>query len=459
MKKTKSSILAILLVTVMSFTLMTSTACKDDKVYYNNENDPLVFSSAEVDKVFNPFFSTNAADSSVVGMTQIGMLTNDKDGKPVCGKEYPTVAEKLVIADNGKEEDKGLQTTYYFVLKNDLKFSDGSPLTIKDVLFNLYVYLDPVYTGSSTIYSTDIVGLKAYRSNTRDENEQDSFRDQFEIKAESRIDALLDTVSEAKERISDGLVDNVYDGMVEYLAEMAGKTAYAHVMDDYTKATEFFKEELATDFSNSMDSYSEMKFYDENKKVYENMFTTDVEVFLYNEGYITWNKKEAKMYCSAKNDYKDVRGWTKKRKNLKHHMVISGFSNFYCDRYQDMMRALTRKAEIARKCNSSVACTLSLQAALQRRKAQFAKVDSVSVASAVKAPDVAFTVKSAPPEKEPPKDSETEEMLKNAEMDSEDAFRMVEDSIVEQEEAMEKGFGVGVFEDDGDMDYEMEEVA
>ena len=156
---------------------------------------------------------------------------------------------------------------------------------------------------------------------------------------------------------------------------------------------------------------------------------------------------------------KDVRGWTKKRKNLKHHMVISGFSNFYCDRYQDMMRALTRKAEIARKCNSSVACTLSLQAALQRRKAQFAKVDSVSVASAVKAPDVAFTVKSAPPEKEPPKDSETEEMLKNAEMDSEDAFRMVEDSIVEQEEAMEKGFGVGVFEDDGDMDYEMEEVA
>lgn len=313
MKKTKNSILAILLVTVMSFTLMTTTACKDDKVYYNNENDPLVFSSAEVDKVFNPFFSTNAADSSVVGMTQIGMLTNDKDGKPVCGEEYPTVAEKLVITDNGKEEDNGLQTTYYFVLKNDVKFSDGSPLTIKDVLFNLYVYLDPVYTGSSTIYSTDIVGLEAYRSNTRDENEQDSFRDQFEIKAESRIDALLDTVSEAKDRISDGMVDNVYDGMVEYVAEMAGKPAYAHVMDDYTKATELFKEELATDYSNSMDSYSEMKFYDENKKVYENMFTTDVEVFLYNEGYITWNRKEAKMYCSAKNDYKEVRSWTKEQ--------------------------------------------------------------------------------------------------------------------------------------------------
>ena len=55
----------------------------ENKVYYDNETSPLVFSSAEVDKVFNPFFSTSAADGSVVGMTQIGMLSNDKDCKPV----------------------------------------------------------------------------------------------------------------------------------------------------------------------------------------------------------------------------------------------------------------------------------------------------------------------------------------------------------------------------------------
>ena len=165
MKKTTiiilSAVLAAVIATTTVLVVVLSGGKEKNTAYYDNEVDPLVFSSAEVDKVFNPFFSTNAADSSVVGMTQIGMLTNDKDGKAVCGDEYPTVAKELMIVNNGKEEDNGLQTTYYFVLKNDVKFSDGSPLTIKDVLFNLYVYLDPVYTGSSTIYSTDIVGLDA----------------------------------------------------------------------------------------------------------------------------------------------------------------------------------------------------------------------------------------------------------------------------------------------------------
>ena len=146
----------------------------------------------------------------------------------------------------------------------------------------------------------------------------------------------------------------------------------------------------------------------------------------------------------------------RKKKNLKHHMVISGFSTFYCDRYQDMMRVLTKKAAIAKKINSNVAYTLSLQAALQRRKAQITQTDSVSAVVTTKAPDVTFTVQSAPPEKEPPKDQETAEMLQSAVMDSEEAFRLVEDAIVEQSEISDKGFGIGSLEDDGDLDYEVE---
>ena len=43
----------------------------------NNEEDVLVFSSGEFDGVFNPFFSTSAYDSSVVGQTQISMISSD----------------------------------------------------------------------------------------------------------------------------------------------------------------------------------------------------------------------------------------------------------------------------------------------------------------------------------------------------------------------------------------------
>ncbi len=54
---------------------------------------------------------------------------------------------------------------------------------MRDVLFNIYVYLDPVYTGSSTMYSTEIVGLAEYRTQSRNPNEQDSFENDYETLA------------------------------------------------------------------------------------------------------------------------------------------------------------------------------------------------------------------------------------------------------------------------------------
>ena len=99
-KKTLIILISVILVVVIAATTLiiaiggkdngdsssSSSSSSTPGVVYNNENDPLVFSSQEVDKVFNPFFSTAAPDSNVVGLTQIGMIGNDKDGKPVWGE-------------------------------------------------------------------------------------------------------------------------------------------------------------------------------------------------------------------------------------------------------------------------------------------------------------------------------------------------------------------------------------
>ena len=76
---------AAVVVIAVATTLIIVLDKEEDKTAYNNETDPLVFATLEVDKVFNPFFSTSATDSNVVGMTQIGMLSNDKDGKYTYG--------------------------------------------------------------------------------------------------------------------------------------------------------------------------------------------------------------------------------------------------------------------------------------------------------------------------------------------------------------------------------------
>ena len=90
-----------------------------------------------------------------------------------------------------EEADGTYRTEYEFVIKNGIKFSDGKDLTIKDVLFNLYVYLDPMYTGSSTMYSTNILGLKAYRMQDPTAGNDAITNDNAHIiKANERMDVL-----------------------------------------------------------------------------------------------------------------------------------------------------------------------------------------------------------------------------------------------------------------------------
>ena len=48
--------------------------------------DAFVIMSEELDGLFNPFFSTTGADNTIVGMTQISMLTSKyEDGEVVVG--------------------------------------------------------------------------------------------------------------------------------------------------------------------------------------------------------------------------------------------------------------------------------------------------------------------------------------------------------------------------------------
>ncbi len=159
---------------------------------YDRETRPVVFATELPDGNFNPFFATSGVDSEMLGMTQLGMLTTDKDGQIVYGEDEPTVTldyRSTTLTENGKN-----YTDYEFIIKNGIKFSDGVDLTIKDVLFNLYVYLDPMYMGSATMYSTKIVGLEQYRTQTPDlgEDQDGGELDKiFEASAEARLDALM----------------------------------------------------------------------------------------------------------------------------------------------------------------------------------------------------------------------------------------------------------------------------
>jgi len=167
------------------------------------ETRVLMLATGALDDNFNPFFYSSLNDGEMVSMTQISMLTVDGDGNIACGDDWPTVVQEYTttmydartggnVTTTGSAEGR---TEYEFLIKNGIKFSDGTPLTIKDVLFNLYVYLDYAYTGSSTMYSTDIQGLRAYREQNpsladADSSSDSSFGETFRKAAQQRITNL-----------------------------------------------------------------------------------------------------------------------------------------------------------------------------------------------------------------------------------------------------------------------------
>jgi peptide/nickel transport system substrate-binding protein len=110
----------------------------------------------------------------VSAMTQISLLTTDRVGGIIFNAiEGETVSYNGTDylykgpADTKVEYDEATDTTKYTArLRVGMKFSDGEPVTADDIIFTYYTFLDPTYTGSTTLSSYDIVGLKDYQTQT-----------------------------------------------------------------------------------------------------------------------------------------------------------------------------------------------------------------------------------------------------------------------------------------------------
>lgn len=131
----------------------------------------LVLAETGFEGKFSPFFAASASDQDVIDLTQLGLLGADRKGEMILngiegetreynGTDYTYYGTSDCVVT---ENDDGT-VTYDIKLRDDLKFSDGEPVTIDDVIFSMYVFLDPTYDGSVTMYSTPIVGLEEYRN-------------------------------------------------------------------------------------------------------------------------------------------------------------------------------------------------------------------------------------------------------------------------------------------------------
>ena len=166
MKKT----LALILSLIMCVSLFTACGNGNDN-QQDSTTKTLVVGTQNFDGKFSPFFYTNDYENQVMSMVFETLLGTDREGavvlkgiegdvRPYNGTDYTYTG----IADCDIVENADGTVDYNITLKEGVKFSDGTEMTIDDVIFSYYVLLDPTYDGVSTLYSIPIKGLEAYRS-------------------------------------------------------------------------------------------------------------------------------------------------------------------------------------------------------------------------------------------------------------------------------------------------------
>lgn len=172
-------LLALLLGLVMCASTLVGCGGSDDSANTpatedastSEEDGRLVLSATGFENKFSPFFANSADDMDVAEFVSLYMMKGDRVANPVLngiegetraynGTDYTYYGPADIVVT---ENEDG--TVYYDItMRDDLVFSDGTPVDIDDFIFSLYVVLDPAYDGSATMYSTPILGLDAYRS-------------------------------------------------------------------------------------------------------------------------------------------------------------------------------------------------------------------------------------------------------------------------------------------------------
>lgn len=182
----------------------------------SNGDTPLVLTCQTLSSKFSPFFNESVPDRDVSDLTTLYLFGLNRNGSIVMngiegetteynGTEYTYYGPADMTID---KDDAANTTTYTIKLRDDLKFSDGTPVTIDDVIFTMYALCDNDFDGGATLNSQPIQGLKAYQANS---TAADSVTDEM---IQAKITEMPDALKEQVTELMNGLLTSEYDWVV-----------------------------------------------------------------------------------------------------------------------------------------------------------------------------------------------------------------------------------------------------
>jgi len=245
----KKRILSLILIAAMAFGML--AACGQEEEQVETIAAPLVVGYTSFNEVFTPFFARSAADKDVVAMTQVNLLTLDREGSVIYqaiegqttsynGTEYTYYG----IADIDVKTDKDGNSVYDITLREDVKFSDGEVLNAEDLIFTMYVLCDPLYDGPYTLGKAPILGLDEYQSSMT------TLFDALVLAGRDNTEYVFwdQTTQETFWNELEAAGTQFAQNIVDYLAESSGTSSVAQAaklwgyegLPENASATEFF---------------------------------------------------------------------------------------------------------------------------------------------------------------------------------------------------------------------------
>ena len=248
-------ILALVLALVMVFALCacgesntpapeeSKAPVEESKAPVEENTSTLVYATSTFGQKFSPFFYTTAYDEEVVSSFTGGLLAADRGGAIIHhGIEGETVAYNGTdytyygMGDVDVVQNDDGSVDYNLTMRDDIVFSDGTPATIDDVIFGIYVMADPSYDGSSTVYALPIEGMADYYNSQQYLYKllAEAGRDNtdFSIWDEATQTAFWASVDAAGEKLAQEIIDSV---------------VASYNTDEYTATIEATPDEITAD--------------------------------------------------------------------------------------------------------------------------------------------------------------------------------------------------------------------
>lgn len=210
----------------------TKTAPAPQIPNYSGRNTMNVAIDTELGTV-SPFFAMSDAELSAAALSFARFVNTERGGAAVMqgisgrseedqgdeGSCYGIADVKITQNENGTAD-------YSFTLREDAFFSDGTNITADDVVFSMYVLLDPSYIGYSDLGSLPVTGLDEYRECMISLADRIYYTDGDEVGsiAASDVRRFRETMASVQQTYADGVLSRIREEYsADYLSVYAGK--------------------------------------------------------------------------------------------------------------------------------------------------------------------------------------------------------------------------------------------